>query len=97
MAHVCERYFTNTKDVEITDRLCEGVLKTMIEESPKVIRNLEDYEARANIMWAEWLPIITFAELAADRTGAATVLNTNFPPFTMLHTELGLLSSCLHG
>ncbi len=52
MIHVCERYFTNTKDVEITDRLCEGVLKTMIEEAPKVMANLEDYQARANIMWA---------------------------------------------
>lgn len=52
MAHVCERYFTNTKDVEITDRLGEAVLKTVIEESPKVIANLTDYQARANIMWA---------------------------------------------
>ena len=52
MAHVCERYFSNTKNVEITDRLCEAVLKTMIEESPKVIVNANDYEARANIMWA---------------------------------------------
>lgn len=52
MAHVCERYFSNTKNVEITDRLCEGVLKAMIEESPKVIKNPHDYEARANIMWA---------------------------------------------
>lgn len=52
MAHVCERYFTNTKDVEVTDRICEGILKTMIEESPKVMSNLQDYQARANIMWA---------------------------------------------
>jgi len=52
MAHVCERYFTNTTDVEITDRLCEGILKAMIEEAPKVMANPEDYEARANIMWA---------------------------------------------
>ncbi len=52
MAHVFERYFTNTKDVEITDRLCEAVLLTMIKEAPKVIKNPEDYEARANIMWA---------------------------------------------
>ncbi len=52
MAHVCERYFSNTKDVEVTDRLCEGVLKTMITESPKVIADLSNYEARANIMWA---------------------------------------------
>lgn len=52
MAHVFERYFTNTKDVEITDRLCEAVLVTMVKEAPKVIENPNDYEARANIMWA---------------------------------------------
>lgn len=52
MAHVFERYFTNTKDVEITDRLCEGILITMVNEVPKVIKNPDDYEARANIMWA---------------------------------------------
>ena len=52
MAHVFERYFTNTKDVEVTDRLCEAVLLTMIKESPKAIKNPEDYGARANIMWA---------------------------------------------
>ena len=52
MAHVCERYFTNTKNVETTDRLCEAVLLSMINETPKVIANPDDYEARANIMWA---------------------------------------------
>ena len=52
MAHVCERYFTNTKNVETTDRLCEAVLMAMIHETPKVIADANDYEARANIMWA---------------------------------------------
>ena len=52
MAHVCERYFTNTKNVETTDRLCEAVLKAVITEAPKIIHNLTDYEARANLMWA---------------------------------------------
>ena len=52
MAHVFERYFTNTTDVEVTDRLCEALLHTMIKEAPKVIANPNDYEARANIMWA---------------------------------------------
>lgn len=52
MAHVFERYFTNTTDVEVTDRLCEAILLTMIKEAPKVIANPNDYEARANIMWA---------------------------------------------
>lgn len=45
MVHVFERYFTNTKDVGLTDRLSEAVLKTMIEEAPKVIKNPNDYEA----------------------------------------------------
>lgn len=52
MAHVFERYFTNTKEVEITDRLCEAVLLTMIKETPRVIADPNHYEARANIMWA---------------------------------------------
>ncbi len=52
MAHVFERYFTNTKEVEITDRLCEAVLLTMVKETPRVIKNPDNYEARANIMWA---------------------------------------------
>ena len=52
MAHVFERYFTNTKEVEITDRLCEAVLMTMIKETPRVIANPDNYDARANIMWA---------------------------------------------
>ncbi len=52
MAHVFERYFTTTKEVEITDRLCEAVLLTMIKETPRVIVDPENYEARANIMWA---------------------------------------------
>ncbi len=52
MAHVFERYFTNTKEVEITDRLCEAVLLTMVKEVPRVIEDPDNYEARANIMWA---------------------------------------------
>ncbi len=52
MAHVFERYFTNTKEVEITDRLCEAVLLTMVKEIPRVIVDPNNYEARANIMWA---------------------------------------------
>lgn len=52
MVHVTERYFSNTKEVEITDRLCEAVLKTMIKETPRVIADPNNYDARANIMWA---------------------------------------------
>lgn len=52
VAHLYERYLTNSKDVEVTDRLIESLLLTMRTEAPKVMANLKDYEARANIMWA---------------------------------------------
>lgn len=52
MAHIMERYFTPTPDVEITDRVSEGILKAIIGEARKVMENPEDYQARANIMWS---------------------------------------------
>ncbi len=52
MAHCMERLFSHTKDVEVTDRLLEGVLLTMIKEGKRAMADPNDYEARANIMWA---------------------------------------------
>ena len=52
MMHDIERYFTNARDVDLTDRLCEGVLLSVKDNAPKLIKNLDDYELRANIMWA---------------------------------------------
>ena len=51
MAHIMERYFTNTENVELTDRLAESALKTIIKNVPKVLEDNEDYAARAEIMW----------------------------------------------
>ncbi|MDO5156908.1 MAG: iron-containing alcohol dehydrogenase [Eubacteriales bacterium] len=52
IAHLYERYLTNTTEVEVTDRLIEGLIASMIHEGPRVIENPDNYEARANIMWA---------------------------------------------
>lgn len=52
MVHIMERYFSPTENVEVTDRLCEGLLKAIITEAPKVMANPQDYDARANIMWS---------------------------------------------
>lgn len=51
MVHIMERYFTNTQDVEISDRLCEGTLTAIIKEAYRIKQNPGDYGARANIMW----------------------------------------------
>ena len=55
MAHLYERYLTNTEEVEVTDRMIEGLLLTMIHEGPRVIADPDNYQARANIMWAGML------------------------------------------
>lgn len=52
MAHVMERYFTNTPHVDLTDRLCEGTLRTVIKNTPIVLNDPENYDARAELMWA---------------------------------------------
>ena len=52
MAHILERYLTNTQDVELTDRLCESVLQTLVRDIPIVLQEPENYGARANIFWA---------------------------------------------
>lgn len=52
MVHIFERYFTNSNAVGISDRLCEGILESIMEEAPKVMADPENYDARANLMWA---------------------------------------------
>ncbi len=51
MVHILERYFTNTPNTEVGDRMCEGVLMACINEGRKVMADPTDYDARANIMW----------------------------------------------
>lgn len=51
MAHIMERYFTNTADTVVTDALSEGLLRAIIELTPQVLASPEDYQARANLMW----------------------------------------------
>lgn len=52
MAHILERYFSPSEQVETTDRISEGLLMAIMEEAPKVMATPDDYQARANIMWS---------------------------------------------
>lgn len=52
MAHIFERYFSQTPDTQVTDRLAEGVLMAIMEEATEVMRDPCNYQARANIMWS---------------------------------------------
>ena len=87
MAHLFERYFTNTADVEVTDRMIEGLLMTMIHEAPKVIANPDDYQARANIMWAGMIAHNNCCGVGRDQDWASHDLEH----------ELSALYDCAHG
>jgi alcohol dehydrogenase YqhD (iron-dependent ADH family) len=50
-AHLYERYMTNTKDVDSTDRLIEALMLNLIKDGPRAMENPDDYGARANLMW----------------------------------------------
>jgi alcohol dehydrogenase YqhD (iron-dependent ADH family) len=52
MSHLMERYFTNVQHVELTDRLIEATMKTLINQTPLVLQNPKDYDAWSEIMWA---------------------------------------------
>jgi alcohol dehydrogenase YqhD (iron-dependent ADH family) len=53
MAHIMERYFTQENNVELTDELCEGVLRVILRNARRIFTGGEnDYHARAEIMWA---------------------------------------------
>jgi len=52
MMHTLERYITKPGEAELTDRIAESLLKTVIESGKIAMEDPTNYEARANIMWA---------------------------------------------
>ena len=56
MMHTMERYFTHTDDpMGLTDGIAEALLKTMIENSILLVTEPDNYQARAEVMWASSL------------------------------------------
>ncbi len=52
MMHTMERYFTNGGNMEITDSIAEGLLRTVMKNAVILRDDPKDYDARAEIMWA---------------------------------------------
>ncbi|HHV42395.1 MAG TPA: iron-containing alcohol dehydrogenase [Clostridiaceae bacterium] len=51
LSHIIERYFTNTEEVELTDLMSEAVFTRVMSAAKEALRNPEDYEARADLLW----------------------------------------------
>ena len=50
--HTVEQYVTYPVDAKIQDRFAEGILLTLVEDGPKALQEPENYNVRANVMWA---------------------------------------------
>ncbi|MCR5055226.1 MAG: iron-containing alcohol dehydrogenase [Lachnospiraceae bacterium] len=87
MAHLYERYLTNSVDVEVTDRMIEALLLTMKHEGPRVIADPDNYEARANIMWAGMM---------AHNNSCGVGRSQDWNSHNIEH-ELSALYDCAHG
>lgn len=51
ISHMMERYFTQVDHVDFTDRMIEGAIRTVLYNGPMALKNLKDYNVRAEIMW----------------------------------------------
>ena len=87
MAHIMERYFTNTPDVGLTDRLCEALLKTMLDAAPEAIADPNDYAARADLMWAGMLAHNNSCGVGREQDWASH----------QIEHELSAFYDCAHG
>lgn len=57
MSHTFEAYFSNVRGAYLQSRLAEAILKTCIKYGPIALKEPDNYEARANLMWASSLAI----------------------------------------
>lgn len=87
IAHLYERYLTNTEEVEVTDRMIEALMLTMIHEGPRVIQDPDNYQARANIMWAGMM---------AHNNSCGVGRSQDWTSHDIEH-ELSALYDCAHG
>ena len=87
LAHLCERYFTNTPDVALTDRLCEAVMKTIVDAAPKALADHSDYASHADLMWAGMLAHNNSCGIGRDQDWASH----------QIEHELSAFYDCAHG
>lgn len=87
LAHIMERYFTNTEHVDLTDRMAEALMQTIVRTAPEVMQNPDSYEARANIMWAGMLAHNNSVGVGREQDWASH----------QIEHELSALYDCAHG
>lgn len=87
IAHLYERYLTNTTEVEVTDRMIEALMLTMKKEGARAVVEPDNYDARANVMWAGMM---------AHNNSCGVGRSQDWNSHNIEH-ELSALYDCAHG
>lgn len=90
MAHVFEQYFSPTKDAFLTDKISESILKTCIKFGPVLLKEPENYEARAEIMWASTIALNGLISAGKISDWATHVMEHEVSAFYDLNHGIGL-------
>jgi alcohol dehydrogenase YqhD (iron-dependent ADH family) len=89
IAHVLEFYFTNTEPyTPVQDRFMEGLVISCMDSCNRILQDLENYDARADLMWA--------ATLALNGLTGAGLGKVGFP-MHMIEHSLSALYNVAHG
>lgn len=89
ITHMLEGYFNNSEPSSpLQDRLVESLMKTVMESAQASLSKPDDYDARANMMWA--------ATLAFNGLTTAGMGNVSFPAHMLGHS-LSALYDVPHG
>ncbi len=89
LSHLLEQYLRPDVNIDVPDRMNEGVMKVVLDNTPKIKENPEDYIARTNIMWASSMALGGFQFMSGKVFGA-------FPVHSLGH-ELSSLNDMTHG
>lgn len=88
MTHMLERYFTTVRDVNLTDRMFEGAIQSLMVEAIKLRENPTDYQTRAEIMWTSIAAHNSFLECGREPGwGSHRVENELTAKFGITHGE----------
>ena len=88
MSHIMEQYFSRTFDIDLSEAIGEGILKSVISNLPKALEYPEDYSARANLMWD--------SSVACSGIPAYGKVSTLWPCHALEH-ELSAYYNITHG
>lgn len=89
-SHLMENYFNATPGTDVQDGVAEGLMKTVIHHLPIALKEPENYDARANLMWASTLALNGLTGSGKTGTWSCHVMEHELSAFYDITHGIGL-------